>query len=211
MPQSLQLDDTYRFPGFRPLPALHGVFGDPHARIVVLARRGKKTACGTIHKAFYDRKRRRVRDLSCGGFRIYLDLEVRRVDCRSCGKVKMEKLSFLLDGSLYTKRLAHSVGRRCRSASVQSIAKELRLDRHQVKEMDKQYMQEQLRRAGRAAPEAIGVDEISIRKGHTYRIVVSDLLRKRPIWFGGVDRSRIVWTCSSLNGERRKPARSAWL
>jgi transposase len=33
------------------------------------------------------------------------------------------------------------------------------------------------------------VDEISIRKGHTYRIVVSDLVRGRPIWFGGEDRS----------------------
>ena len=33
------------------------------------------------------------------------------------------------------------------------------------------------------------VDEIAIRKGHTYRIVVSDLLRRRPIWFGGKDRS----------------------
>jgi len=30
---------------------------------------------------------------------------------------------------------------------------------------------------------------ISIRKGHTYRIVVSDLIRRRPIWFGGYDRS----------------------
>jgi len=35
----------------------------------------------------------------------------------------------------------------------------------------------------------IGVDEISIRKGHDYRIVVSDLVRGRPIWFGGEDRS----------------------
>jgi transposase len=35
----------------------------------------------------------------------------------------------------------------------------------------------------------IGVDEISIRKGHHYRIVVSDLVRGRPIWFGGEDRS----------------------
>ncbi|MFO1468586.1 MAG: transposase [Steroidobacteraceae bacterium] len=35
----------------------------------------------------------------------------------------------------------------------------------------------------------IGTDEISIRKGHTYRIVVSDLERRRPIWFGGDDRS----------------------
>ena len=33
------------------------------------------------------------------------------------------------------------------------------------------------------------VDELSLRKGHTYRIVVSDLVRGRPIWFGGTDRS----------------------
>ena len=35
----------------------------------------------------------------------------------------------------------------------------------------------------------VGIDEISIRKRHTYRIVVSDLVRGRPIWFGGKDRS----------------------
>jgi transposase len=50
-------------------------------------------------------------------------------------------------------------------------------------------MLEQLRRAGTPAPRAIGIDEVSIRKGHTYRIVVSDLQRHRPIWFGGQDRS----------------------
>ena len=38
-------------------------------------------------------------------------------------------------------------------------------------------------------PRVIGIDEISIRKGHIYRIVVSDLEKKRAIWFGGKDRS----------------------
>jgi transposase len=52
-----------------------------------------------------------------------------------------------------------------------------------------QYMEAQLARAGRPGPQVIGIDEIAIRKGHTYRIVVSDLLRGRPIWFGGGDRS----------------------
>src|SRR5260370_10747578 len=52
-----------------------------------------------------------------------------------------------------------------------------------------EYMREQLRRTGTPAPTIIGIDEISIRKGHTYRIVVSDLLRGRAIWFGGTDRS----------------------
>jgi len=46
-----------------------------------------------------------------------------------------------------------------------------------------------LKRAGTPGPRAIGIDEISVRKGHSYRIVVSDLVRKRPIWFGGTDRS----------------------
>ena len=37
--------------------------------------------------------------------------------------------------------------------------------------------------------EAIGVDEIAIRKGHVYRIVVSDLEKRRAIWFGGEGRT----------------------
>src|SRR6201982_1301178 len=68
-------------------------------------------------------------------------------------------------------------------------AAELKLDWHAVKALDQQYMKAQLKRAGTPSPRVIGIDEIAIRKGHTYRIVVSDLLRGRPIWFGGNDRS----------------------
>lgn len=63
------------------------------------------------------------------------------------------------------------------------------MDWKTVKELDKYYMRVQLARAGKPRPKAIGIDEVSIRKGHTYRIVVSDLERRRPIWFGGADRS----------------------
>jgi transposase len=73
--------------------------------------------------------------------------------------------------------------------TIQDVSKELKLDWHTVKELDKQYREKQLQRTGVPAPGAIGIDEISLRKGHTYRIVVSDLERKRPIWFGGKDRS----------------------
>ena len=74
-------------------------------------------------------------------------------------------------------------------ASKLTVAAELKLDWHTVKTLDQQYMEVQLKRAGTPTPRVIGVDEIAIRKGHTYRIVVSDLLRGRPIWFGGKDRS----------------------
>jgi transposase len=104
--------------------------------------------------------------------------------------VKRERLDFLADNPLYTKRFAWYVGRRCRTASIKAVADELHLDWHTVKELEKHYMHTQLVRAGTPGPKVIGIDEVSIRKGHTYRIVVSDLLRGRPIWFGGTDRSK---------------------
>jgi transposase len=132
---------------------------------------------------------RRIRDLSCGDTRIYLEIELRRVFCHNCGHVKQEKLPWVADNPFYTKRFAFFVGRRCRGTTLQDVARELHLDWRTVKELDKQYMQEQLRRVGTPAPQVLGVDEIAIRKGHTYRIVVSDLVRRRAIWFGGKDRS----------------------
>jgi transposase len=67
---------------------------------------------------WHDRKLGLVRDLSCGDTRLYLELEVRRFDCRGCGKVKREQLDFLADNPLYTKRFAYYVGQRCRGAPI---------------------------------------------------------------------------------------------
>ena len=103
--------------------------------------------------------------------------------------MKREALDFLADNPFYTKRFAYHVGRRCRDASIKAVAEELHLDWDSVKSLEIQYMRSQLAKAGTPVPKRIGIDEISIRKGHTYRIVVSDLDRKRPIWFGGKGRS----------------------
>jgi transposase len=133
-----------------------------------------------------------------------LRIEVRRVECRSCRKVKREKLDFLSDNPFYTKRFALYVGRRCRSSTIKDVAKELQLSWHTVKELEKQYMAVQLRRAGSPGPRVIGIDEISVKKGHSYRIVVSDLVRQRPIWFGGTDRSeKSLSTFYEWLGERK--------
>jgi hypothetical protein len=41
-----RLRDAYRFPSFRPVDDLRGVFGDPYARVVMLVRRSKKRRAG---------------------------------------------------------------------------------------------------------------------------------------------------------------------
>ena len=130
-----------------------------------------------------------MRDLSRGDARIYLEVEVRRVFCRGCEKVKRERLDWLANNPFYTKRFAFYVGRKCRAMTAQDVARELHLAWHTVKALEKEYMEEQLRRTPVVAPGVIGIDEVSLRKGHTYRIIVSDLERRRPIWYGGKDRS----------------------
>lgn len=192
MRECKQLEDTYCPPGFRALRRLKGIFGDSNARVIVLKRRRRRTVCGSCGRAcrsFYDQELRRVRDLDCGGRRIYLETGVRRVFCPACNAVRQERLDFLSANSRYTKRFALDAGRRCARSSVKDIARELHLEWHVVKRLELEYMREQLRRAGNPSPKVIGIDEVSIAKGQTYRITVSDLKRQRPIWFGGRDRS----------------------
>ena len=66
--------------------------------------------------------------MSCGDLHIYLELEVRRVDCERCGKVKRERLTWLADNPFYTKRFAFFVGRRCRASTIKDVAKEVHLN-----------------------------------------------------------------------------------
>lgn len=118
-----------------------------------------------------------------------LAVDVRRVQCPTCAGVKQERLDWVAPNPRYTRRFARYVGKQCRGASIREVADDLHLDWHAVKAMDQWYMEAQLARAGPPAPRVIGIDEISIRKGHVYRVIVSDLEAGRPIWFGGVDRS----------------------
>lgn len=144
--------------------------------------------CGKRCRSLYDQRWRRVRDLGCGAHDGYLDFQLCRVKCKTCG-VKNEKLVFLSANTKYTLRFALQIGGLCRAMTIKDVARRMHLEWHAVKELDKIYMREQLRRAGPPTPRVIGSDEVAIKKRHVYRIVVSDLEAKRAIWFGGAGRS----------------------
>ena len=102
--------------------------------------------------------------------------------------MRVEYLDWLARNPRYTARFALHVGALARTMTIKDVARAERLHHSTVKDLDKLYMAEQLRRHPMPATGAIGVDEISIRKGHDYRVVVSDLIGQRPIWFGGAGR-----------------------
>jgi transposase len=130
--------------------------------------------------------------------------------------VKTERLDWLAANPFCTARFARHVGRRCRSSPLSEVAEELGLDWHTVKELDKESMREQLAVAGPPSPRVIGIDEIAIASRHRYRIVVSDLELRRPIWFGGADRSEAsldafyAWLGPEKSGRIRLAVMDMW-
>jgi len=104
--------------------------------------------------------------------------------------VKNERLEWLAESGRFTKRFEHDIGRQCRESSISHIAQRHRLGWEQVRRMEIGYMRDIIKKHPVSKRlRAIGIDEVSIRKGHTYAIVVADLDQKRPIWLGADGRS----------------------
>ena len=131
-----------------------------------------------------------VRDLGAGSTRIYLEFEYRRVACPHCQAVKRETLSWLAKSARFTQRFEDHIGQLCREMTIRRVAELNNLSWDQVWRMEKGYMRRLLEQHPPAERlRTIGIDEISVRKGHTYAIVVADLDQKRPIWLGGQGRT----------------------
>ena len=103
--------------------------------------------------------------------------------------MKSERLDWLADNPLYTKRFAFFVGRRCRETPSRKWPRNSSSIGTPSRSWTSSTCASNSAGPATPAPRVIGIDEIAIAKGHQYRIVVSDLERGRPIWFGGKDRS----------------------
>ena len=104
--------------------------------------------------------------------------------------MKRETLSWLAKSARFTQRFEDHIGQLCREMTIRRVAELNNLSWDQVWRMEKGYMRRLLEQHPPAERlRTIGIDEISIRKGHTYAIVVADLDQKRPIWLGGQGRT----------------------
>jgi transposase len=103
--------------------------------------------------------------------------------------MKVERLDRVAQNPRYTQRFAQHAGILCRGMSNKAVAQRLHLPEHTVKDLDTQHVRAWLAKMPQPAPRVIGVNELSIKKGHSYRIVVNDLERGRPIWVGGAGRT----------------------
>lgn len=139
-----------------------------------------KSRCDTIHT----RVKRLIRDLDFGPAKVSIECSYRKVFCVKCGSIIVEDLGFFEPYRRVTKRLACYIYDLCKILTVQDVAKHLDLDWKTVKDIDKAFLEEEFGQTDYSDLTVLAVDEISIRKGHTYMTVVLDYLTGRVVWMG---------------------------
>ena len=125
---------------------------------------------------------RRWRHLDFGGVRVYVRYGLRRVSCRVCGVVAEAVPWCDNTTARFTTPFEEAVGflvQRCDQTSVQEI---FRVAWVTVGQIVERVMQRHRPDDPLDGLMAIGIDELSYRKGHKYVTTVTDQLSGRIVW-----------------------------
>ena len=129
-------------------------------------------------------RRRFVQDLSLASRAVWLDVEYRKVWCEQCNSVRVEHLSFCDAGRRVTQRLARYIHDLCKVLTVKDVAERFDLHPTTVKDIDKSFLAQEFSKTDYCGLRILAIDEIALKKGHTYMTVVLDYLTGRVVWMG---------------------------
>lgn len=142
-------------------------------------------ACGRPAQTVHSATRKFVRDLSLADFSVILQIEYRKIWCGHCGGVRVEQLEFVDTHQRVTRRLAAYASRLCREGlSITAVADHLDLDPKTIKAIDKAALESQFGKTDYAGLRRLAIDEIAVKKGHSYMTVVLDYDTGRVVWMG---------------------------
>jgi transposase len=104
-----------------------------------------------------------------------------RAACPACGP-KVERLSWLELHARVTNRLAESVARLCRDATVQAAAEFYGLGWDAAKAIDKAYLERTLGEPDLSNLTLLALDEFALKKGQRYATIFVEPTRKQVLW-----------------------------
>jgi len=156
--------------------------------LVYIDRLGKRLLrCGVCRQRCLEvhdiRREREWRDLSMRKLPLKLLYRPRRVECPRCG-VRVEDFPWAEPWARVTTALADAVAVLARALSWKGTAREYGLNWKSVATIVKRAVQYGLKHRKRPPVHAIGIDEVSRRKGQVYLTVVYDLERRVLLWVG---------------------------
>lgn len=137
--------------------------------------------CGHRKAAFKGHKRRKILLSPMGRKRCYLDLLFHRLKCRECGKLWWPAPGFLDGKHRYARSFALTVLDLLGLGTISSVARYLRVGWDLIKEIHKSKLSRTYKTIPLQEINCVGIDEFSIKKGHEYMTIFTDLESGRII------------------------------
>ena len=187
------LTELLEFQGFYVKDVKKEKEGDIDKIIIELERKENKYICSGCNRGVYTRhssSTQDIRHLHLWKYITVIRFDKVKVRCNHCG-IRVEKLDFLGKYAHVTHELFHQTGELCKVMTVKDVSIFERLHWQTVKEIDKRTIQKAQAERDLTGITVLGVDEISVGRGHNYWHMISG--------FDGTNGAEVIYV-----GEGRK-------
>jgi transposase len=125
---------------------------------------------------------REIRTLPIGKRSVLLVLHLHRLYCKSCKELRLEPILLAAPKKHWTKALGRFIVDMLHHSTVEDVAQHLGMSWDTIKDIHKQALLRKYSKRKLRHLKYLGVDEIAIRKGHSYLTVVVDLETGSVVW-----------------------------
>ena len=141
--------------------------------------------CGFLTQNIHDYRTRMVRDLPIFTKPLYLKVQINRFRCKNCNEVFSQAFESIHPGQHQTIRYREYLYKQCNGSTIQKVSKEQKIAYSTLEriyysnadaEIHKQQRDQRIQAILQEEVTVIGIDEIAVRKGHTYETVLVDLV-----------------------------------
>jgi transposase len=140
-----------------PVATVAGVRFEPDAIVVELRLRARRLRCpcGWSTRSRYDSSKRRWRHLDLAGCRLWLEAEIRRLECKRCARVLTERVPWARPGGWHSRDFEDVVAWLAQRTDKTTIATLLRCSWKAVDNIIRRFVAERLDTAppGRPVPD----------------------------------------------------------
>lgn len=179
-------------------------FTDDGLEVTVKPRaRLHRCRCGARVRGRYDTSVRRWRHLDLGRSKLWLKAAIARIHCPACDRVRTEEVSWARPGARHTRDFEDMVCWLAQRMDKTAVSRLMRCSWAATAAIVTRVVEEHLDDSRLDDLYAIGVDEISYKRGHRYLTVVADHDTGNVVWVGtGRSRATLEAFYDQLGPER---------